>query len=103
MIRPSDYARSVFMKNIVVGLPAADAVTDGNSKPMILQTKIEEYEHTFHETSSTDIEFYKNHSAELYGYIRKGTDLEGFKACVRRLRRQYPSQRIFRCCNKFGE
>jgi ankyrin repeat protein len=59
------------------------------------------------------IEIHSKHSPELYGFVRKGTDLEGFKACVRRLYNQYYSSQEcqaqekkeiqFRCCNKFGE
>lgn len=92
VLKPSDFAQSVFCKNrTAVEIPR------------------------FPEPSEADLEIHAKHSHVLYNYVRKGTDLEGFKKCVRGLQKTYHErqtkdeteaeqyQQPFRCSNRFGE
>lgn len=93
ILKLSDYARSIFLKNQgSTGLPI----------------ELPPYPNP----SQTDLEIHAKHSQVLYNYVRKGTDLEGFKKCVRDLQKLYhenqtqtgnPEQQPFRCSNRFGE
>lgn len=86
VLKPSDFARSVFVKNM-------------NGSPLV-----ENYVLPFPDPTATDIEIHQKHSQELYAYVRKGTDLEGFKRYVRELHQEYgEGDLLFRCCNRFGE
>lgn len=87
VLKPSDFARSVFCKN---------------RKAAMLPIEIP----FFPEPSEIDQEIHAKHSHVLYNYIRKGTDLEGFKKCVREVQQTYheqEQQQPFRCSNRFGE
>jgi hypothetical protein len=110
MIRPSDYARTVFMKN--TGLHPQQICDEYSTKKSSQKQPIS----ISQQNIDIAIEIHQKHSPELYAFVRKGDDLDGFKACVRRLYNQYYSsssqesqeqkqekQIQFRCCNKFGE
>jgi len=97
VLKPSDFARSVFCKNRNV------------SKTPI------EFPHCPNPTE-TDVQIHAKHSQFLYDFVRKGTDLEGFKKCVRELQQAYHGTQTenehtqtsnqpkpFRCSNRFGE
>eukprot|EP00534_Pseudo-nitzschia_fraudulenta_P001360 CAMPEP_0201121968 /NCGR_PEP_ID=MMETSP0850-20130426/5717_1 /ASSEMBLY_ACC=CAM_ASM_000622 /TAXON_ID=183588 /ORGANISM="Pseudo-nitzschia fraudulenta, Strain WWA7" /LENGTH=371 /DNA_ID=CAMNT_0047388539 /DNA_START=227 /DNA_END=1342 /DNA_ORIENTATION=+ len=94
MLKPADFARSIFVKNLAKNPTAAN---DTN------QT-------VFPEPTATDTEIHQKHSHTLYDFVRKGTDLEGFKKCVRELHKEYHAnptngeeEQPFRCSNRFGE
>lgn len=97
VLKPSDFARSVFCKN-------------RNAAKIPIEIPC------FAEPSEIDLEIHARHSQVIYDYIRKGTDLEGFKKCVHDLQQTYhgsqadheqqtpkQQQQPFRCCNRFGE
>jgi ankyrin repeat protein len=89
VLKPSDFARSVFCKN-------------RNAAKLPIKIPF------FPEPSDIDQEIHAKHSHVLYNYIRKGTDLEGFKKCVREVQQIYyeqeqEQQQPFRCSNRFGE
>jgi hypothetical protein len=90
VLRPSDFACRIFSKNT--------------------KTPIEMP--CFPEPSEIDLEIHAKHSHVLYNFVRKGTDLEGFKKCVRDLQTTYHGSQTkgettyaqpFRCSNRFGE
>eukprot|EP00536_Pseudo-nitzschia_multiseries_P013774 jgi/Psemu1/212748/e_gw1.612.9.1 len=88
VLKPSAFARSVFVKNTCSTNPIIDVLP-------------------FSDPTSADIEIHLKYSQELYNYVRKGTDLEGFKRCVRKVQQEYRSRQTeyhpFRCSNRFGE
>jgi len=90
VLTPSDFARRIFSKNT--------------------KTPIEMP--SFPEPSEMDLEIHAKHSRVLYNFVRKGTDLEGFKKCLRDLQNTYHGSQTkgettyaqpFRCSNRFGE
>ena len=93
VLKPSSFARTIFVKN----------TRQYSSSPIIELPP-------FYDPTPADVDIHQNHSHKLYNYVRKGTDMEGFKEFVRELRRKYNSSNTsmqgnqpFRCCNKFGE
>ena len=91
VLKPSDFARSIFVKNMT----NKNTGCDGPAPLHVLP---------FPDPTTTDIAIHQKYSQELYTYVRTGTDLEGFKQCLRELHQQYNGlQQHFRCCNRFGE
>lgn len=95
MLKPADFARSIFVKNL-----AKNATNPSNNVNQAV----------FPEPTATDTEVHQKHSHTLYNFVRKGTDLEGFKKCVRELHKEYHAnptngeeEQPFRCSNRFGE
>ena len=114
MIRPSDYVRTVFIKN---GLNPNTLYEYTNSSTTTTTnnaacSQAQDYTHYYPQPTQLDIDIHHKHSQELYDYIRCGNDLDGFKRRVRELKQEYypqttttstSTQVYFRCCNKFGE
>mmetsp|Transcript_46824 Transcript_46824/g.47621 ORF Transcript_46824/g.47621 Transcript_46824/m.47621 type:complete len:217 (+) Transcript_46824:337-987(+) len=106
MIKPSDYARSIFTTN-----NNAATVSAATASTTI----------TFHSSPPTplDMEIYEKHSCELFDMVRQETaELKHFKKRIYELQNHYydqsssaskktqknvPTTTFFRCCNKFGE
>jgi hypothetical protein len=90
VLKPSAFARSVLIKNTAM---------DGCSEIPIIDVP------PFPDPTSEDLEIHQKHSQTLYNFVRKGTNLEGFKKYVREVQREYKKTEAqpFRCCNKFGE
>mmetsp|Transcript_24906 Transcript_24906/g.58810 ORF Transcript_24906/g.58810 Transcript_24906/m.58810 type:complete len:336 (-) Transcript_24906:60-1067(-) len=88
VLKPSAFARSTYVKNSRSTSPIIDVLP-------------------FSDPTSIDIEIHQKYSQKLYNFVRKGTDLEGFKRCVRRVQQEYNSKQTeehpFRCSNRFGE
>lgn len=89
VLKPSDFARSVFCRNRKTSNPTTNVPT-------------------FPDPTEIDMEIHAKHSQTIYDFVRKGVDLEGFKKCVRELQHTYhgkenSSQQPFRCSNRFGE
>lgn len=91
VLRPSEFARSIFCKNRTEFAPPPTPVLD---------------------PCPIEMEIHAKHSQEIYDFVRKGTDLEGFKKCVRELHKEYHGEAVsdaqrptppFRCANRFGE
>ena len=115
MIRPSDYVRTVFIKNglnpnTLHEYTNTNSTTTTNNAACILSQ--DDYTHYYPQPTQLDIDIHHKHSQELYDYIRCGNDLDGFKRRVRELKQEYypqtattstSTQVYFRCCNKFGE
>jgi hypothetical protein len=118
MIRPSAYCRVVFLKNGLNPnkLHEYANTNNGNSTNACSQDK----DYYYPQPTQLDIDIHHKHSQELYDYVRKGDDLDGFKRRVRELKEEYYPQTTtqqdsssstttcsrevyFRCCNKFGE
>jgi len=90
MIKPSEFARSLYCKN---------RTTETTPTPT-----------SFSDPGPIETEIHSKHSQVLYDFVRKGTDLEGFKECVRELHEAYHGEALsygqrppFRCANRFGE
>lgn len=90
VLKPSAFARSVLIKNTAM---------EGCSESPIIDVL------PFPHPTSEDLDIHQKHSQTLYNFVRKGTDLEGFKQYVREVQREYKKTEAqpFRCCNKFGE
>ena len=90
VLRPSEFARSIFCKNRT----ESTRIPEPNFDP-----------------GPIEMEIHAKHSKVLYDFVRKGTDLEGFKKCVRDLHKVYHGAAVsidqrpppFRCSNRFGE
>mmetsp|Transcript_46825 Transcript_46825/g.47623 ORF Transcript_46825/g.47623 Transcript_46825/m.47623 type:complete len:228 (+) Transcript_46825:337-1020(+) len=117
MIKPSDYARSIFTKNNNAAAAAAAASTASTAAAAAAATSST----TYHSSPPTplDLEIYEKHSCELFDMVRQETtDLTHFKERIYELQNHYydqsssaskktqknvPTTTFFRCCNKFGE
>lgn len=87
VLKPSDFARSIFKRN---------------RRPLRDQQSIQAP--LFHEPTDIDMEIHAKHSQRIYDFVRKGSDLEGFKQCIYELQNTYHQQdKPFRCSNRFGE
>jgi len=90
VLRPSEFAPFIYCKNRAEFTPPPAPVSD---------------------PGPVEIEIHAKHSNVLYNFVRKGTDLEGFKKCVRKLHEAYNGAAMsvagrpppFRCANRFGE
>jgi len=100
VIKPSAFARTIFVKNTT-----NSSTTPRGSSPIIEIPP-------FYDPTPVDMEIHQKYSQELYNYVRKGTDLEGFKQFVRQVHREYSNSsssssssngQHFRCSNRFGE
>ena len=91
VLKPSDFARSVFCRNRNSNTTNVRAI----EVPL------------FPNPTETDMEIHAKHSQTIYDFVRKGSDVEGFKKCVLELQHTYYGQQEqeqpFRCSNRFGE
>jgi hypothetical protein len=109
MIRPSDYVRTVFVKNGLNPNKLYEYTTNSTTTNANNATCSQDCTH-YPQPTQLDIDIHRKHSQELYDYVRCGNDLDGFKRRVRELKQEYypqttatATQVYFRCCNKFGE
>lgn len=98
VIKPSAFAQTIFVKNTNTNARGSDHM----SSPIIDIPP-------FYDPTPVEMAIHQKYSQELYNYVRKGTDLEGFKQFVRQVHHEYTgdsSSNIvhpFRCSNRFGE
>jgi hypothetical protein len=113
MIRPSDYVRTVFIKNGLNPNKLYEYSTNTNTNTISTNNAACSQGYTYYpQPTQLDIDIHRRHSQELYDYIRCGNDLDGFKRRVRELKQEYypqttkattTTQVYFRCCNIFGK
>lgn len=97
-LKPSEFARSIFRRN-----------RKATQQPTVIPE--------CPKPTTIDMEIHAKHSYVLYNFVRKGTDLEGFRKCVQDLCGTYhvsqkdsdksnqsvQQRQPFRCSNRFGE